>query len=611
MAPDGGVVVAVMSRLRAPLVVFLFAAVALQGPTISAGTFTIFIEGDADFASQASSNGWPGDGSASDPYVISGYAFDVSHGTFQQIPLLQIKDTTVHFIVRNNTFTSTDTYVVGIDLINAPNAVITNNTFTDIYRGVEADRSPNIQIRGNTYENDRHSWAKAFVVLDGTDNASLDANFIRGADGIDVQDGLEAGPDGYAVRVRDNVIRLPGYGTGILVRAVDSHIAGNDVRFGEYGMSISGSTTASNIIENNYVANMTELGIAAGGATVRYNQVINIEGPGISARAPVIENNTVSNCHRGITFSDGLFGSAGTTIRYNNVADCWTGVEVSNGASVVHDNTITGVWLTGVSVYTNQPGTVIRDNAISGGRSGISVLREGVTVQGNVLQGDGTWNSYLPHAGVLAGFKTNIVVLDNSIAGHQIGVIVRKADNSLVRGNTISDGERGIQVDGIRNTVEENAITQTQLGLEILQDRNDVARNHVVGNDVGIEVRGYSNNIVDNWFENAVNTLRLTEGNQWSLLTPEAGPNIRGGAQVGGNYWSDHPAPLDANGDGFHDVPYSVVGIYDDEVDDTLPSPSSPTYSITRLLDRALGLTPDALYPSIGVGAGFDRYPLV
>ncbi|MFO8109268.1 MAG: hypothetical protein R6U17_01905 [Thermoplasmata archaeon] len=38
----------------------------------------IRIDGDSDFASQAAQEGWPGDGSTENPYVIEGYEIDVS-----------------------------------------------------------------------------------------------------------------------------------------------------------------------------------------------------------------------------------------------------------------------------------------------------------------------------------------------------------------------------------------------------------------------------------------------------------------------------------------------------------------------------------------------------
>ncbi len=69
----------------------------LQDDDIRQEPIPIRINGDEDFASQAADEGWPGDGSEEDPYIIEGYEIDGSgHGYG-----IYIGNTTVHFVVRN------------------------------------------------------------------------------------------------------------------------------------------------------------------------------------------------------------------------------------------------------------------------------------------------------------------------------------------------------------------------------------------------------------------------------------------------------------------------------------------------------------------------------
>ena len=56
----------------------------------------IRINNDTDFANQASQEGWLGDGTQSNPYVISGYDID-AHGAGDAI---YIGNTTVYFVVK-------------------------------------------------------------------------------------------------------------------------------------------------------------------------------------------------------------------------------------------------------------------------------------------------------------------------------------------------------------------------------------------------------------------------------------------------------------------------------------------------------------------------------
>ena len=56
---------------------------------------TIYISSNENFINQATTEGWPGEGTSSDPYIISNYEIDGS-GTGT---LIYVSDTTVHFQV--------------------------------------------------------------------------------------------------------------------------------------------------------------------------------------------------------------------------------------------------------------------------------------------------------------------------------------------------------------------------------------------------------------------------------------------------------------------------------------------------------------------------------
>ena len=57
------------------------------------------IDSDAEFSLSAASEGWPGSGTAADPYVIRGY--DIN-GTSSAVPWgIYIGNTTVHFQIRD------------------------------------------------------------------------------------------------------------------------------------------------------------------------------------------------------------------------------------------------------------------------------------------------------------------------------------------------------------------------------------------------------------------------------------------------------------------------------------------------------------------------------
>ena len=70
-------------------------------PKISAFNESIFIDGNATFAAKAISEGWNGDGSLNDPYIIENYTIQAisEHG-------IEIRNTNLHFIIRNVSITN-------------------------------------------------------------------------------------------------------------------------------------------------------------------------------------------------------------------------------------------------------------------------------------------------------------------------------------------------------------------------------------------------------------------------------------------------------------------------------------------------------------------------
>ncbi len=116
----------------------------------------IRINNDTDFAKQASVNGWPGDGTQGNPYIISGYDID-AHGAGDAI---YIGNTTVYFIIKNsymhNTSPVSNPYFggLGIELYNVTNGVIENNTCSENLIGILFDESSNSTISNNScYKN--------------------------------------------------------------------------------------------------------------------------------------------------------------------------------------------------------------------------------------------------------------------------------------------------------------------------------------------------------------------------------------------------------------------------------------------------------------------------
>lgn len=104
----------------------------------------ILIDGNADFASQASSQGWSGDGSPGTPYVISDYVIRSPYD-----PAVFIIDTNVHFIIENVTVRDTRPSE-GFKLYNVTNGELRNNMAINASAGFVLYSAPNNILSGNT-----------------------------------------------------------------------------------------------------------------------------------------------------------------------------------------------------------------------------------------------------------------------------------------------------------------------------------------------------------------------------------------------------------------------------------------------------------------------------
>lgn len=130
----------------------------------------IEIDGDADFAIQASSNGWPGSGIAGDPYVIENLNIT---STSTAINLIDISNTKSYFIVNDSLLVGGDN---GVQLYNVTNAKFDNNTiYSNAGSGYLIMASWDNSVYNNTiYDSDTG------IYLINAHNNCIDNNTIYG-----------------------------------------------------------------------------------------------------------------------------------------------------------------------------------------------------------------------------------------------------------------------------------------------------------------------------------------------------------------------------------------------------------------------------------------------
>ena len=229
----------------------------------------IAIDGDANFSDTALLEGWPGDGSPENPFIIDGLDIVVDGGH-----LISISNTRVSFTISNcnltgacvNTMYGTDG--TGIYLNNVTNGELVNNICNSNWHGIRLKYSDYNTVENNTCLFNLNAIGLAFSSYNTVANNTCTS--------IDHGIGLGGGSDYNIVanntcnsnRVIAIHLGFVGYNT----------VANNTCKYNGIGIHLSGS--ADNILENNICCN-NSVGISLGESdhnTVVNNTCINNRG---------------------------------------------------------------------------------------------------------------------------------------------------------------------------------------------------------------------------------------------------------------------------------------------------------------------------------------------
>ncbi|MFW9886433.1 MAG: nitrous oxide reductase family maturation protein NosD, partial [Candidatus Thorarchaeota archaeon] len=205
----------------------------------------IVINGNDEFKLMAEAETWPGGGYEASPYIIEGFDFDLG-GTNGRC--IDISDTTIHFTIRNCSFTgATGVGGTGIYLWNVTNFIVSNNTFYNNYNGmvIQGDN-----VNGTIVDNEVDATGGySGIYAWGLGNSLISANAINGG-----STGLDLGGLDHS-EIRDNTV---ANSTDLLMYLLSSDfvtISDNDfINGGFWGIYLDGAhncTLIRNTVRDN------------------------------------------------------------------------------------------------------------------------------------------------------------------------------------------------------------------------------------------------------------------------------------------------------------------------------------------------------------------------
>jgi len=259
----------------------------------------IVINNNTDFHNQADEEGWPGDGSEDDPYIIEGYEIDA--GQYDPDYAVYMEDVNLSFEVRDSYLYNASAYAIRIDYVE--NGEFINLTVADSGRGIGLVYSDNNVVTENKIMNSDMATSSWYT-----------------EEGNEFTHNYADGDNRY------------GYFAGY---SQNDYIAYND--FGNLEVdSIMFQELQGGVVEGNHLYNASRSGI--------YSFLDSIDN--------TIKDNVIENNPTGVRVSG--VDEPEFTVKYNDFIDNDVGVDTDGPGNLFYGNRFIGNDLHADEAYDNE-----------------------------------------------------------------------------------------------------------------------------------------------------------------------------------------------------------------------------------------------------------------
>ncbi|MEM3341854.1 MAG: NosD domain-containing protein, partial [Thermoplasmata archaeon] len=517
---------------------------------------SIFIEGDNNFTPYNGVSG--GDGSPSNPYVISNNSTNASSSSYG----IQIANTTKHYIIKNCTVISArgdnslaghasnivlynstngtidncligDSTMAGITLIYAKNITITNSSvLQNAGTGIKISNSYNITLIGNNILDLEHPIVPKGIDIKYSTNISVEKNNIS----YNFQDGIYVEASSIMF-FSNNSIKEVRYGFN-LINVSNSQIYNNTITntgfFGGAGAAIKLDKSIVNISKN-YIHNNFGSGIYmafSNNSTIFNNALENntyaiqpLNSENITIVFNAIRNNTYG------IYSDGVGNLTNSNIYNNNLSSNSISILLKTSFNVnVSDNYFNNnnyslivnysktIYLFNnnftsdkynIRLFNNDDISIRRNTMINTANVSIyiSTSRDVTIVNNDIMHGAQQNNL----TAIYVVSSTSLITYNNKLLNCLYGIRyfpdnAMRCENTIIANNSISFCTNTAihLLNSIRNIIINNTILNSSVGINLsLSNINWLLQNNISNCTAPLTLNNSTNNtLINNTFFN-------------------------------------------------------------------------------------------------------------
>ena len=445
----------------------------------------IVINNDIQFEIMAQKEGWPGNGTAENPYIIENYTID-AHGSG---PAIYIGNTTVYFVLRNNVIYNISSQLNpnivllilslygihgipnGIMLVNVKHGMLENNTVRDALIGISLISSSQNIIRENNLS---HTMTGIYL------NTMSSSNRVVGNICNAIYGGIEIGYSSNDNMIKDNVIERSIY--GIYISGGNNNVFyNNSMGYGGIIFPTIAAPSADIIASQEIAPNNT-----VNGKIVYYYKNTDMH----NSRVPEDAGEVIAMAVKNLNLENlTLNTSTGVSLYYSSnitVENCSFSGETKaslNSTGVLLE------WSYGI-ISWHSSDVAVRNNTFENLVFGVYAM-DGST--SNVVSGNIFRNLLMPIS--LENTYYNRI-FDNHMVNGSI-VLWGDSDTYTTQNITMDNTVNGKPVYYYRNRDMKNATVPGDAGEVILGNvKNIKIQNTVFSNESGAIFAGYSSNIV-------------------------------------------------------------------------------------------------------------------